>query len=411
VSAHAPTDAGRAAGLSLPELSRGQGPDFSLVLGGPLFQLMRRVQLTDDALGLLHRRILAAVLIAWAPVVALATAEGVLVGGGLKMPLLHDIAFHLRFLVVVPLLILAELVVHKGLRPVVDEFRQRNLVPPAQSGRFDHAMDEALRLRNSLPAEALMIAFVFIGGLGFTLHRYVSLGAGGWFSSPSGGGGLSLAGMWLVFVSLPLMQFLLLRWYFRLLIWARFLWRTSRLDLDLNAIHPDRAGGLSFLSESLIAFAPIAAAHGVLVAGMLADRIFFGGATLIDFEAEMLGGAIFLLLLFAGPLTLFEPLLARTKLRGLRQYGALGQRYVREFRVKWLGGGPPPDEPLVGSGDIQSLADLGNSFGGAEAMRVVPLKLKPLLVFVGAFLGPILPLVLTMIPLKKLIERVIGVVF
>jgi hypothetical protein len=403
-------EAGRAAGLSLPERSAG-GPDFSLVLGGPVFQLMRRVQLSDDALGLAYRRVLAAVLIAWAPVMALAAAEGVLVGGGLKMPLLYDIAFHLRFLVVVPLLILAELWVHRGLRPIVAQFRQRDLVPPALSSRFDSAVEEAVKLRNSLPAEGLLIAFVFIVGVPFTLRRHLGVGEGAWFASPSGGGGLSLAGMWLVFVSLPLMQFLLLRWYFRLLIWARFLWRTSRLDLDLNAIHPDKAAGLGFLAESLIVFAPIAAAHGVLVSGMLADRIFFGGARLVDFETEVLGGAVFLLLVFAGPLALFGPLLLRTKRRGLREYGALGQRYVHEFRGKWLGQGAPPDEPLVGSGDIQSLADFGNSFGGAEATRIFPVGPRILLLFVLAFAGPILPLVLTMIPLDKLIGQLIGAVF
>ena len=31
-------------------------PDFSLVLGGPLFQLFRRAHLSGDALELMHRR-------------------------------------------------------------------------------------------------------------------------------------------------------------------------------------------------------------------------------------------------------------------------------------------------------------------------------------------------------------------
>jgi hypothetical protein len=40
----------------------------------------------------------------------------------------------------------------------------------------------------------------------------------------------------------------------------------------------------------------------------------------------------------------------------------LAQRYVREFDHKWLRGGASADGPLVGSGDIQSLAVLANSF-------------------------------------------------
>src|SRR4030095_14037422 len=101
---------------------------------------------------------------------------------------------------------------------------------------------------------------------------------------PGGGRGLSPAGLWLVFVSLPLLQFLLLRWYFRLFIWVRFLWQVSRLDLDLAVIRPGRSARLVSLADSRVAFVPLAAAHGALFAGMIADRILFTGADLVDFQ-------------------------------------------------------------------------------------------------------------------------------
>ncbi len=232
-----------------------------------------------------------------------------------------------------------------------------------------------------------------------------------WYASGAGDGRLSPAGLWLVFVSLPLFQFLLLRWYFRLFIWARFLWRMARLDLDLNVTHPDRAAGLGFLGDSLAAFLPIAMAHGVLVSGVIADRIFFAGARLIDFKIQVFGTAVLLVVVFAGPLVVFAPHLARVKRLGLLAYGAVGERYVREFRDKWMRGGAPPDEPLVGSGDIQSLADLGNSFGNAEQTRFVPVTPWLLVAFVGGFIAPILPLLLTMMPLDKLLEQLVGLVF
>jgi hypothetical protein len=61
-----------------PLPGRGQPPDpktFSLVLGGPLFQLLRRVHLSDDALMLVQRRILVTVLITWLPLLALSALE------------------------------------------------------------------------------------------------------------------------------------------------------------------------------------------------------------------------------------------------------------------------------------------------------------------------------------------------
>ena len=69
-----------------------------------------------------------------------------------------------------------------------------------------------------------------------------------------------------------------------------------------------------------------------------------------------------MLCLVFGPLLVFAPQLAQAKRTGLREYGTLAERYVREFDAKWLRGGAPAGEPLVGSADIQSLADLGNSF-------------------------------------------------
>lgn len=385
--------------------------DFSLVLGGPLYQLLRRTHLTDDALGLVHRRVLCAILIAWAPMLPLAALQGGLVGTGRAMSFLEDVGFHLRFLVVAPLLIVAELIVHLRLQPIVDQFRGRGLIAPDQAARFADALEEAARWRNSILAELLLLAVVYAAGLLFTWRRYLTLGGGAWFAAPDDGGHLSWAGLWLVFVSLPLLQFLLLRWYFRLFIWTRFLWRTSRLDLDLNATHPDKAGGLGFLTDCLIAFVPISAAHGVLFAGMLANRIFYAGAKLTDFQLELAGGVVFLILVFAGPLLMFAPLLARVKRRGLLAYGALGQDYVHGFREKWLEGRAPRDEPLIGSGDIQSLADLGNSFASAEQMRFAPIRPMALVYFVAAFLAPLLPLLLTMMSPEKLIGRLVGLVF
>jgi hypothetical protein len=149
----------------------------------------------------------------------------------------------------------------------------------------------------------------------------------------------------------------------------------------------------------------------VLVAGAAVDRIVFGGAKLTDFKMEVLACALFLVVLFAAPLTVFAPRLAHVKRAGLRDYGALAQDYVREFRGKWLVGRPPADEPLVGSADIQSLADLGNSFGGAEQMRVAPIRPTAVVNFLMAFLAPILPLTLTMMPAEKLLDKVAGMVF
>jgi hypothetical protein len=71
----------------------------------------------------------------------------------------------------------------------------------------------------------------------------------------------------------------------------------------------------------------------------------------------------------------------------------------------------PPDEPLVGSADIQSLADLGNSFEVVKGMRFVPFTLQTVLQLAVATLLPVLPLTLTMISLEELLGRLLKLVF
>src|SRR5204862_1216499 len=139
----------------------------------------------------------------------------------------------------------------------------------------------------------------------------------------------SLAGWWFGCVSLPLFQFILLRWYFRLFIWARFLWHVSRIELKLVPTHPDRCGGLEFLASVCTAFAPVLLAQGALLAGTLANQIFYAGAKLSQFKVEIIAMLAVALFAVLGPLLVFIPVLGHAKRVGLREYGSLAQRYVR----------------------------------------------------------------------------------
>jgi len=386
--------------------------DFSLVLGGPLFQLLRRAHLTGDALELLKQRILVISMLAWLPLLVLSVLEGTALAGSAAVPFLLDVEVHIKFLGVVPLLIVAELVVHERMRFVVKQFLERHLIAENDLARFDAAIASAFRLRNSVLAEVLLIAFVYVVGVLIVWRHYTALATTTWYAAASDGGlRLSLSGVWYGYVSLPLFQFLMMRWYFRFFIWTRFLWQVSRLDLSLVPTHPDHVGGLGFLSNTVFAFTPLAVAHGGLLAGFIANRIFYLGASLPQFKIEIAVVVVFLLCIVLGPLLLFTPKLAEAKRTGNREYGTLAERYVREFDTKWLRGGAPPDEPLVGSGDIQSLADLNNSFEVVRTMGIAPVTKEAILRLAVATLAPIVPLALTMMPLEELLKKLIGIVF
>lgn len=225
--------------------------DFSLVLGGPLFQLLRRAHLSDDALTLVGKRLAIISLVCWLPLLVVSALQGRAFGGQ-GVPFLLDLELHVRFLIALPLLVVAELVVHVRMRNILEQFRERHLVPELERPRFAKAIEAAFQLRNSVLAEVVLIAIVYIVGIEVIFKHYTALNAETWSATPTPGGPvLSAAGIWYTYVSLPVFQFLLVRWYFRIFTWARFLWHVSRIELSLIPTHPDRLGGLGFLASTV----------------------------------------------------------------------------------------------------------------------------------------------------------------
>jgi hypothetical protein len=395
--------------LTAPEAGGGVPSDFSLVLGGPLYQLLLRTRMARPPLDLLHRRMIAIPLVAWVPLLVLSMVEGRAVGGGVAVQFLHDVEAHVRYLIAVPLLVLAEMVVHARIRPLVGQFLTRGLIPGEARPRFDAIVASVMRLRNSVALEVFFVAFVYTVGHYLWRQEHAPM-ASTWFASTTDSGlRLTWAGFWYAWVSIPIFQFLLLRWYFRLFLWIRFLWQVSRLELRLLPTHPDRAGGLGFLGGSPVAFAPVLVAQSALLSGTIAGRIFFEGAALPDFKREIAGAVVILALLVLAPLFLFMGHLVNARRRGINEYGPLASRYVIEFDRKWVRGGAPADEPLVGSADIQSLADLANSFEVIRGMRPFPFGKEAVIQLVVTVALPFLPLLLTMFPLEELLTNFVKV--
>ena len=385
--------------------------DFSLVLGGPLFQLFRQAHLSGDGLQLLRRRVLVITGIAWLPLLLLSAFAGSTYDAAAGVPFLHDIEAHVRFLFSLPVLIAAELVVHDRIRPVVRQFLERRLVATEDLPKFQQAIDSTLRLRNSVVAELALVVLVYTAGVWIWSYQ-IALETASWYATPDGARiHPTPAGYWYFFVSLPIFQFILLRWYLRFFLWFWLLWRVSRLNLQLIPTHPDRTAGLSFLGRSANAFAPILFAQGAVLAGLLASQIAYAGQSLTDFKAEIAGFlAIFVVAVFI-PLTVFIPHLVRAKRRGMAEFGSLATRYAQEFEQKWIRGGAPAQEPLLGSADLQSLADLGNSYSHVREMRFVPFDLKDVTRLAIVAAVPLLPLTLTVFNVEELAGYAFKVLF
>ncbi len=312
--------------------------DFSLVLGGPLFQLFRRAHLTGDALEMSNRRVLIAAGITWVPLLLLALVSGHALGDSVSIPFLLDVETHVRYLVALPILIAAELIVHRRLSPAVRQFVERRIVRPEELPKFQQAIDSTLRLRNSVWIEVALIVFVYSVGIWVWRSKF-ALDEPSWYAIPDGTGiRMTPAGYWLMLVSAPVFQFILLRWYFRFFLWFWFLFRVSRLNLHLIPIHTDRTGGLGFLGASPMAFAPVLIAQGAVSAGLIASRIFYEGKPLTEFKVQIVAFLGFFIIATLIPLTVFAPRLAEAKRAGRGDAGRLASRYTRRFEEKWFRG-------------------------------------------------------------------------
>jgi hypothetical protein len=388
--------------------SREEIYDFSLVLDDPVFRFFRKAHLSGEHLELLHRRLITITSIAWVPLLLL-DLLGSQAGSIGRLSFLHDVEVQVRFLVALPVLIWADLIVHSRICRVARRFVERGIVREEDLPRFKAPIEAAARLRNSGLVEVALLISIYTLGLWLWNSRF-GIDSPTWYAMPGGRWHLTPAGYWYVFVSIPILQFLLLRWYVRFYIWYRFLWHVSRLNLHLVPIHPDHCAGLAFLGKSAYAFGPVLFAQGAMLAGLVASRVLYRGESLLSFKLEMGGFVVFFVLAVLGPLLMFTPKMAAAKRKGLADYGQIAQGYVDSFEEKWVLNTPPSEE-VLGSGDIQSLADLNNSYEIVSDMRFVPFGLKDIIRLAAATAAPLAPLLLTIFPLEELIERLVKIVF
>jgi hypothetical protein len=379
-------------------------PTFSPMRGGPIYRALVRLNLSGGDLEWPWRRMLAVAAVTWLPLLVLAGRQPV--PGGIDF--LHDVEAHLRFLVAIPILIAGEMVAQIRFLGTVKQFVLRGIVLPRERPRYQAIVASARRVADSNLLDLGIVLFVYTAGH-WLWRSQIAMGSPTWYSTPAAGGGLDLtrAGLWYAWVSLPIAQIVTFRWVGRLVVWYWYLWKTSRLDLYLTATHPDNAGGLAFVGVNTMAFAPLLLSQGIVLAGIIANRIFYEGQTLASYKVDIVGLVLFELALILLPLTMFSPLLGRTKRVGLGLYGALAARYSQDFESKWVLGGAPPGEPLIGSSDIQSLADMCNSFTFVKAMRWVPFGWQTVYQLALVMAAPILPLTLTAIPLEELVDRLL----
>jgi hypothetical protein len=383
--------------------------EFSIVDGGPLHRLQLRLGFMKQQAPRIARRAVIFALVAWLPLLILSAVQGVALGN-VKIPFLYDPAAYSRFLLAVPLLIVAEIVIGPRIAAATSQFITSGLVPKDHYPDFDAAIADGLRLRDSIVAEVIILVITYIGA--FESLRIFSTNFSTWNSLVSGSDHrLTLAGYWYALVSLPIFQFLVYRWLWRAFIWYRLLWRMSKLDLQLVPTHPDRAGGLGFLGEANRLFAIFIFAYGATASGVLGREVLFEKVPVQSFQIPIAAFVVISLLLFLGPLFMFAPALLATRRKGLHEYSTLGAKLGRLYHQKWVKGINPTYESLLSAPDNTSLANYSHDYELVDQMRIFPFEPRTVVALALAGLLPMVPLLATVMPVEeifKLLLKVLG---
>jgi hypothetical protein len=375
---------------------------FSLVIGGPFYQVLRRLKLVEPAPNI-RGRIAALIITTWVPLVGLSALQGALLGHKVRLPLLYDFSIYGRFFVALPLLIIAEIAIDPWIRRVVTTFNTSGIIRSADLPLYYSTLERVLRLRDSGMAELFLFLLASMPVFMLDDEEWITSGLTTWHGTSLGG--LSGAGWWFALVSSPVLRFLPFRWLWRYLLWSILLFRVMKFDLNLIPTHPDMLGGLGFVLNAQRHFGILFAAMGGVIAGQYGNSIAYFGEPLAATKVPMVMFVVIALIAVLCPLTLLTPKLVEVRRSGLSRYSLVARKLTESFDAKWARYGGATQESMLGSPDPSSLADYVTSYNVIRDIKIFPIN-KQLVLQVAAQAGA--PLVIVWIVATPVEQIIVG---
>jgi hypothetical protein len=365
--------------------------------GGPPIRLQRALHLAKPGKPRIAERAMLVAFLGWVPLAIFVAAQGE------ASAFFSDFETYARSLIAAPLLILAERDCQARLGAVANHFRESGLVHGSDLPRFNEAAASTRRLLDSQTVEFLVVILAFFATGALLQSTFANKPV--WLkSSQDVAAHLTIAEVWYVLVSRPLLLILILGWLWRQFLWTRFLWLMSRLDLQLVPSHPDHVGGLKFISSSLRGYRLLCVAFGVMAAGVTANRVVHEGAAPTVLKDTVVVVVVLVLLLFVAPLTIFLKKLRQTKRRGIFEYGSLAASLGLALERKWLNRPEGDKQDPLEAPDFSATTDLYAVTANAYAMKEIPFGFKSVGELVVATLIPFFPIALMAVPLKVILR-------
>lgn len=381
-------------------------PSFQILEGGSCLGLEKFFDSVLPEREGIGKKMFLAILVTWVPLIILAALQGKALGGTRADSALLDAGMLARFLVALPVLLLAPSRCSPRLRSLVEQFLNAKLVRESEQERFIANMHSTMELRSSRVVDWILLMLAYLNSATFVLVMLPTASASWRTIGAEGHQALSYAGWWWAAVSQPIFLFVALRFVYRLGLWWRFLWETSRLDLQLRASHPDAAGGLTFLGSSLGAFREYAFAISAFVAGGVANVVLLTGAPVLSFKYSVLAFVLLSLAMYVCPLLFFFTKLGAIRSRARLSYSRLSHDQLRQFEQKWIPARESEAEMLAVQ-DFSAVIDLMSTVDGVLKMKIVPHRRQALQPLVIAIVLPFLPVAALQIPLEEILKQLL----
>ena len=363
---------------------------------GPFARRMRLFRLPFFA-NFLAGRAAAVILITWIPLLILTAVQGHAIADIPRNSFLLDPVSYCRYMLAIPLLLFAERFCIPTLAKVVRNFDDRGLIRAADKAAYDQLLVSTRARLNSRTAEIVLICLVILQTLGSAFGVSGQLVDESWRGhSVDGAAVLSFAGWYATLVSSPIYLMILYGWGWRLFLWGQCLFKLSKFNLRLQPNHPDHVGGLGFTLESLGVMPFLGFALTIAPAGGIADFVLFAGQDLATLKPVVIGFCVVVLVLMVGPLLFFSMPLNRVRTQVLAHASLTAYNQM-------------PDETETAEtddlGSGEEFEEASERFEIASHMKPLLLDLKQLPPVVIGILLPVLPVLLTEVPLKDILEK------
>ncbi|MEO8506507.1 MAG: hypothetical protein ABI593_02650 [Betaproteobacteria bacterium] len=358
------------------------------------------------------KRCLVAILITYVPMAILAWRQGLIDTELTPTNFFADFAAYAQFLVGLPLYVVAEVIIDGSTREAASQFTRCGIISCEDRPRINQVHETLKRLRQSFRPDVACIALAYAFSLVILVPQFGADPLPTWHvHGEEHSRNLTAAGYWAFFIAIPVSNYIWMRLIWKIALWIFYLYRVSRMRLELHPTHPDLTGGIGFISEAQSRFALFILAFGISnVAAPVGYQI-----AVLNYELSILPvwGPLVLFtigapLLFTLPLFMFTKQLFRTRKRALAAYRERVTEHSRVVENRWLFG-DRSNSPQEEIRDLAEQSTLGAMFARIEHMRVIPFDLRSFAQLLGSTLGAmatLLPLLHAKGEMASLVEAI-----